>query len=466
MLNIVIIGNGILALTTAYRLAKLAPDCEIKIIGPSDHRGCASLAAAAMFNSFAEIDAGTLSNKIERQKFLFNKRSTPLWPSLLEEVESESGVKLEYGFGTFVINNHVSDTLEDENFDAITAALQEFHEPYETVQPGSIPQFKPAARMRAARAIYIKKEGWANPRNFIGALKTILERNDRVAWINSYCHSLKRSGNRIDGVLLDNNEEVNGDIFLLAPGAAFSKIVSASNLHVRFPRIYYGVGCSILLKTLESTLTNCIRTPNRGLACGVYAAPYDTGHTLIGASNFISPVPEEHVRLTSIHTLIQAAMEQINSDYYRSGLVNVNVGWRPTSEDTLPLLGKTSITNLIVATGTKRDGFHCSPLISNAVAALMTGRKLECDLQLFNPERTPVHIYTRDEAIAIAVRHTINAAYQHGFVPAKNRMTEHLEKYYRDDLTKIHDAAGAVDWGIPPELVDMYRYGHVTQSEI
>ena len=116
-----------------------------------DRRGCASLAAAAMFNSFAEIDTGTLSNAIERQKFLFNKLSTPLWQTLLQDVETESGVKLEYGFGTFLINNHVSDTLEDENFDAIKAALEEFHEPYEVILPRDVPQFKPAVRMRASQ---------------------------------------------------------------------------------------------------------------------------------------------------------------------------------------------------------------------------------------------------------------------------------------------------------------------------
>lgn len=464
MPNVVIIGNGILALTTAYRLIKLHHDCEIKIIGPSDHRGCASLAAAAMFNSFGEIDSGTLSNKIERKKFLFNRLSTPLWPALLQEIEAESGIRLQYGFGTFIINNHVSDSLEDENFDAIIAGLQEFHEPYEIVRPRNIPQFKPAPRVRAARAIYIGGEGWVNPRLFVAALKAILERDPRVTWIDKYCRSLKRSSARIDHVKLDDGAVTTGDIYLLAPGAAFSTIVGASNLNIRFPRIFYGVGCSILLETNDSTLTHCIRTPNRGLACGVYAAPYDPEHTLVGASNFISAVPEDHVRLTSIHTLIQAAMDQINADYYRSGLAKVNVGWRPTSEDTLPVLGRTSIANLVVCTGTKRDGFHCSPVISKAIAALITGEQPEFDLSLFTPERAPVHIYTREEAINITVRHTINAAYQHGFVPAKNRMTEHLEKYYRDDLAKIHDAVGAENWGIPPELVDMYRYGHVTPS--
>ena len=364
-MNVVIIGNGILGLTTAYRLIKSAPDVKISLIGPLDNKGCASLAAAAMFNSFAEIDGHTLSNKVEHQKFLFNKASTPLWPDLLKELEEDAGMKIEYGFGTFIINNHATDSLEDENFDAIIAALKHYHQEYELVNPTSIPKYKPASASRAARAMYITKEGWVNPRHLFEALKVILEKSGKVNFINGYCHSLHKENNKIAHVLLENGEKVTGDAYLLSPGATFSKIVSASNLELNFPRIFYGVGCSILLKTGTETLSNCVRTPNRGLACGVYAAPHDSAHTLVGASNFISPEPADNARITSVYTLLKSAMEQINSDYYRAELVKVNVGWRPTSEDTLPLLGETSIPNLLVATGTKRDGLHCSPVISN-----------------------------------------------------------------------------------------------------
>lgn len=31
---------------------------------------------------------------------------------------------------------------------------------------------------------------------------------------------------------------------------------------------------------------------------------------------------------------------------------------------------------------------------------------------------------------------------------------------YRDGLERLHDQVGAHDWGIPPEMLDMYRYGH------
>lgn len=462
-MHIIIVGNGILGLMTAYQLLQRDSKIKITIVGPSDQRGCASLAAAAMFNSFAEIDTHTLQNQFENQKFLFNRAAAPLWPSLLKEISAAAVTRLEYGFGTYVINNHVSDSLEDHNFDAIIAALQKFDEKYEIINPAMIPGYKPVSSARAGRAIYIPNEGWVNPIILIAALKKILASSKRVNFVDGYAQSLQKENHKISHVLLDNKETYSGDIYLLTPGATFTKIINNSNLELHFPKIFYGVGCSILLKTENETLQNCIRTPNRGLACGIYCAPQDSEHTLVGASNFITANQNEinHVRLTSVYTLIKAAMEQINTNFYRSELVKVNIGWRPTSEDTLPLLGPTSLSNLFVATGTKRDGLHCSPLISKYFADLIIDGESDQDLSLFQPERQPIRIYSRQAAIEISVRHIINAAYQHDFVPAKNRMVEELEKYYYQDLSNLHDQVGAHNWGIPPEMINMYRYGHI-----
>jgi glycine/D-amino acid oxidase-like deaminating enzyme len=413
-----------------------------------------------MFNSFCEVDPGTFANQYETAKFFFNRAATPHWPPLLKRLEEESKSELPYGFGTFLINNHATDSLEDETFDAVVRALRRFEEPHQTVDPKEIPNYKPAAQARAARAIFIPAEGWVNPVALLAALRSILVRSGRVEFIDGYCRSLERSGNRVARVHTESGDTLTGDVFVLSPGASFSKIVAASNLDLQLPPIFYGIGCSILLKTGDATLANCVRTPNRGLACGVYAAPHDASHMLVGASNLISTEPEEHPRVTSVHTLLRAAMEQINAGYYRSQLVKVNVGWRPTSEDTLPLLGKTSIDNLLVATGTKRDGLHCSPVISNLIADLILGVDITTDVSLFRPERKPWRVYSREDAIDTAVRHMINAAYQHGFVPAKDRMVEDLRRHFRTDLERLHDSVGALDWGIPPEMVNMYKYGH------
>jgi hypothetical protein len=39
-------------------------------------------------------------------------------------------------------------------------------------------------------------------------------------------------------------------------------------------------------------------------------------------------------------------------------------------------------------------------------------------------------------------------------------MTEQVAQMYREGLERLHDQVGATDWGIPPEMLDMYRYGH------
>ena len=36
-----------------------------------------------------------------------------------------------------------------------------------------------------------------------------------------------------------------------------------------------------------------------------------------------------------------------------------------------------------------------------------------------------------------------------------------MERFHRDDLEALHDQVGAIEWGIPPEMVSMYRYKHL-----
>ena len=55
----------------------------------------------------------------------------------------------------------------------------------------------------------------------------------------------------------------------------------------------------------------------------------------------------------------------------------------------------------------------------------------------------------------------MSASYQHNFNPGlittKNKIYAHIKK----DLEKLHDKVGAFDWGIPTEMIDMYRYNNI-----
>jgi len=484
-MHTVILGNGIIALTAAFRLTRrLKSGDRISIVGRHERIGSATLAAAAMLNSFAEVETGSLDSELDLYRFELSHLATRMWPKFEREIIDAAASCLPRGCsrcegfagggcvdtGTYVVNNTAADDLDDENFDAILHALERFAEPYSLVAPRDVPNYMPEQRHRATRAVYLPNEGWFNPRLMVEKLDAVLQRDPRVTFVDANAVRLNNGSSGLDGVLLDNEQVLVGDVFVLATGATATDLLAASGLDLPIQRVFYGVGVSVEIKSPDFPHRKCIRTPNRGLACGIYSVPYFTDpggpndHIIVGASNFISPVPYHYGRLTSVASLMTAAIEQINANFYRADLVRVNVGWRPTSQDTYPLIGRTSIKNLIVATGTKRDGFHLSPVLSELIVAMVLGEAVDPRFAVFAPERAPIRALSREAAIEKAVRHRVSASYQHGFNPAQDRMPEQLKRMYRDDVERLHDQVGAHDWGIPPEMLDMFRYGHARSN--
>lgn len=468
----VIVGNGILAMTIAFRLAKRSnANDSVVVVGKSTREGAATLAAPAMLNSFAEVEKGSLETDIDLYRFELSRQATAAWPAFEREVNEaafpERHSEMEgFASGTYVINNTAADDLDDESFDAIVEALKRYDEEFSFVSPKDIPNYMPEQRHRATRALYIDNEGWVNPIYLIKKLEIALSHYSNVKFVDESAVKLNHQNGRVVSVQLNDGSMISGDKFVLATGATVTDLLRSSNLDINVQRVFYGVGVSLEIKSPDYPHQNCVRTPNRGLACGLYTAPYVTSengpkdHVIIGASNFISPTPYHHGRLTSVEGLVSGAIEQINSNFYRADFIKINVGWRPTSQDTYPLLGNTSISNLILATGTKREGFHLSPIISQKIVSLLFDEAVEKEFAMFNPERKVIKNLTREEAISKAVRHQVSAAYQHGFNPSKSRMPDQIKQMYREGLEKLHDQVGAFDWGIPPEMLDMYRYGH------
>jgi glycine oxidase len=459
-MHIVIVGNSILGLMTARAWLQAQPDVTLTIVGRAHRPGSASMAAAAMLNSFAELEHDSLGTALDRFKFDLSREATAAWPAVFSEIcPDRSGVAR--GFGTYVLNNAATDDLDDANFLAVRRFADEFNEPYTEADPASIPNYAPEPRNRALRALHLTREGWVNPKQFLTALQGWLQQHPNVHWRNTEVTRLHISGAGVQAAELADGQPLVGDRFVLANGANLTQVLQASAPNLPVQRVFYGVGVSLELQHPQHFHTHCVRTTNRGLACGVYSVPYGLQQTLIGASNYISPVPHDHGHAGSAYTLLKAAMEQINFNFFRASLAQINVGWRPTTSDTYPLFGPTSIPNLWILGGTKRDGFHLSPVLCRDLVRAMRGESIAEGYAELAPERPLIRNLSREAAIAKAVRHQLNASYQHDFVSAKNRMVEQLAKAYRADLESLHDQVGAESWGIPPELLDMYRYGHI-----
>lgn len=463
-MRLVIVGNGVIALTIAHALLHVenTPIKNIAIIGPNAREGSATLAAAAMLNSFAELETGSLNHQVDKDKFSLSREATSLWPDFVRNLADEAGMpEFGIGLGTFVINNAGADDLDDANFNAIVGYLKEFGEPFDVANPFDIPNYAPNPRLRALRSIYIPREGWLNPRLLMAALESALSKSGKVQFLNGEARSVRMSAGRVSEIHWSNGDPVEGDVFLLANGANMTQLLDASHLGLSIQKMVYGVGATVEIGSQEHVHTHCVRTPNRGLACGVYSAPYTSSSTLVGASNFLTTKPESDARVGSVYSLLKSAMEQLNVNFYRANVLRINTGWRPTTEDTYPLLGRTSIPNLMIAGGTKRDGLHLSPVIASYMANLIAHNRDDERFTAFVPERAPLRTLSREQAVTKAVRHLVSANYQHDYQPAKNRMTEQLEAMYRNEVEMVHDMVGANDWGLPVELIDLYRHGYL-----
>jgi glycine/D-amino acid oxidase-like deaminating enzyme len=458
-MKVAILGNGILGMMTARAWLQADPGVEVVVVGRAERHGSATRAAAAMLNSFAELEHDSLGTPLDRFKFDLSRAATAAWPEVFDTVCT--GTEVARGFGTYILNNTATDDLDDDNFNAVRRFSDEYDEPYEDVDPTEIPNYCPDPRHRALRALLLKREGWVNPKQFLDTLTVHVAADRRVTLVDADVVKLESAGGKLNHAHLSDGQRLAADQFVLCNGANLTQVLDASKLSLPVQRMFYGIGMSVELQSRDNVHTHCVRTTNRGLACGVYSVPYGPDRILIGASNYISPVPLDHGHVGSAYSLLKSAMDQINSNFMRASLVTVNVGWRPTTSDTYPLFGATSVPNLWVLGGTKRDGFHLSPVICRDLVAAMRGEKIDLRYAELSPERSLIHNVSREAAIEKAVRHSINASLQHDFVPARNRMVDQLKKAIRDDLEALHDRVGAVDWGIPPELIDMYRYGHI-----
>jgi hypothetical protein len=101
-----------------------------------------------------------------------------------------------------------------------------------------------------------------------------------------------------------------------------------------------------------------------------------------------------------------------------------------------------------------------SPLLSDHLARLMMGEAVDERFAQFAPERRLIRHLSRERAVEIIVAGLMSEQYQHDYTPSNVRMNAQVRETYRQDIERLHDQVGADDWGIPPEMVNMYRQGH------
>lgn len=466
--DIIIVGSGILAYSTALNLLNEDNALKIALVGPFQDSSSASLASGAMLGVFGEITKNLIATPWGQKKLKLGIQATECWPSWISQLNegAKNNELLAIAKGTCILQNSRSSSLDDENYFAIKTALKQNNIKWETFQNKDLEFINPVEDSRPLEAIYIAQEGSIDSSRLLARLQALALKSNKINCFDRKVKRVGRKGNKISMVELDNGDHLQSSNILLAAGYATQKIIDTlPELAKSIPLILPGAGTSILMKPCNKKKfpPYVIRTPNRAFACGLHVVPRSNGQIYAGATNHVRLMPRIGPTLYDIHFLIECLMEQVNQSYYSATWSKAMIGHRPVSIDGFPLIGKTSIDGLWILTGTYRDGIHLSPLISKHIAKQILGTKAVLDYS-FEPERKPIVSFTKDEAILESVKHHMAVGYEHAMrVPGG--WHGQLESLFYEKIKYIYDEIDS-EYILPPDFIPMIIESNNPKKEI
>ena len=457
--DISIVGNGILGLMTAYELTNRDPSLKIAVIGPANREGGASQASGAMLGCFGEITDQTFFNSQAEKRFMMAYEAHQRWPSVIEKLNSlvPKDQQQEINQGTFVVLNPCSGQIESDSFRELLSALDRFEEPYEEIDPRTIEGFNPNQNLRPLRTLVIPNEGSLDSRRFMSVLLSLLEQRG-IQFVEQKAMGFCQDGSGFE-VELENGETVQSSKCLLAAGAFTQHLLdSHPDLADRMPRVLPGVGFAANIEQLpDNPIKKVVRTPNRAGACGLHVVPQADGSLYLGASNDVYLQPQTLPMTGIVHFLLECGIEQINPALYRSALLKTRTGNRPVTTDGFPLVGGTSWEGLYILTGTYRDGFHKSPILSQMIAEEILGEEATWQHD-YQPERSLIPTTNKEEAIKVYLDHLIAAYYEHGWRAPKISSQDAMREVAEEKIRAFFDENG-LDFGVSAEILLMHELG-------
>jgi len=317
----IVIGNGSVGNAIGFEIKrKKTKNSKLAIIGPFNREGSASLAAGAMMNIFAEVEYDTFNTSYGRKKFEMFLKTRKMWSHYIKELSNVAKKSLKIRKGTFVLNNSSADALDDENFNSIIKALERYNESFQYVENKDIKGYSPNERIRSLRTIFIPNENFFPPSDvFLKAYDAAFKRDKTIELIDSKVLKINIKNHSLKEVLDENGKRYFTKNLIIAAGAYSENLIKQlSQIKNKIPDLFFGSGNAIIGSTENSNIPeHVIRTPNRGMACGLHMVPLNKKNIYVGATNRISHVPLDEPILSGMMGMQNSLIKEINPNLYR-----------------------------------------------------------------------------------------------------------------------------------------------------
>ena len=367
MKKIMVIGGGVVGLAIALELS----ESDVHVINAFPRHGdasSASRAAGAMLGAFGELSADDGPEEMEEFDFrLAAQRYYPAWLARLREL---SGTRVSQVEGTVIIANNTG-ARDRDGIRRMHSEAALRGEPAEWIEPSDVPGLKPAPVHAPSLCLYLKNEHAIHSGELLDAMIAALAKRENYRHLDTTVVTAQPEG-QAWSVKLADGSTVAVDAVVLANGSRSLDCLDPSLVDdAALPAVSFGKGVSCLVSGAPA-VAHTIRTPNRTFACGIHVVPRpESGCLYVGATNFtgIDEDAEAKVQPGELHGLFDEAIHQINTDIRTSRIEQIRVGFRPIATFKRPLVGKTRVANLYIATGTYRNGVLMAPLVAAMIAA-------------------------------------------------------------------------------------------------
>jgi len=368
MKKIIVIGAGIIGLSISYYLKK--HNFDIAVIEKNKAGIEASYAAAGMLAAQSEFDF--------YEDFMnFCVKSRDMYEDFCREIEGSSGIKAELTNNGFIIP-------------ALTEAEEDFlKQKYEwqkkkrfdvqLLDNKELAELEPNISDNIRLALHIKNDLQVNNRKLMEALIISNKKNGVRIIEDCEVRDYIVKDSKINGTKT-NIGNFYADVVINAAGSWSSLISQGLIPNFRVKPI---LGQMLSLASSKKILEKTIFAIMKGKGC--YIVPRND-NTIVLGSTMEDVGFEKRVTDQGINGILNNAI-QIVPKLKNSEIKEKWAGFRPTTADQFPIIGKTNIENLLLATAHGRNGILLAPITAKAIEELVANGNIIPEIKDFGVER-------------------------------------------------------------------------------
>jgi glycine oxidase ThiO len=368
MKKVIVIGAGIIGLSISHHLKK--HNFDITVLERNKAGIEASWASAGMLAAQSEFDF--------YEKFMdVCIKSRDMHSDFCEEIKNASGVDAEYQK-----SGMIRPALNEENEKHLRTNYEWQKKKgfeIEFLSGDELRKIEPNLSKNISSGLFTKNDGQVNNRKLMEAL--IIANKNKGVKIIEYCEVTDYliENDKINGVKT-NNGIFNADIVVNAAGAWSSLISKGIIPNFEVEPVH---GQMVSLQADKKLLDKVIFASILGK--GGYMVPRKNNEIVLGSTmediGFERRITEE-----GINSILNNSFEILPE------LKNLKIkekwsGFRPFTDDKLPIISKTNVENLILATAHGRNGILLAPITAKAVTELVVNDKIIPEIEDFGVER-------------------------------------------------------------------------------